>query len=107
MNLASRIAQAMADNVIDRLPRLTANASPHFARDLLEAYYRLKDEIAKDRAAEGHRWSLEDRLAAASVDHQLDVAIESVRTWLSRVAKRGGRGLRLDPLPKESVRDFA
>ena len=104
MNLATRIAEAMASDSIDRLPRLTRHASPEYARDLLEAYYRLRDVLDRSRIEEGESWTVEERLAAASIRYKLEQAIEHVRDWLSRVARRGGRGVPLQaPSAKESV----
>lgn len=104
MILAARIAQAMADNAIGRLPRLTRHASPEFARELLEAYYRLRDELQEIRRIEGDGCSLTDRIAASSVCLQVDDAIRHTRAWLSLTARRGGRGLRLKaPAAQESV----
>lgn len=93
MSLASEISNAMADGRIDRLPRLTRNASPEFARDLLEAYYRLRDKLADMRQDEGSRLSLRDRLDYALVAERIEDAIAHTNEWLSRIARRGGRGI--------------
>lgn len=104
MILATRIAEAMASDSIDRLPRLTRHASPEYARDLLEAYYRLRDVLEEARAEEGDTWTLEERLAASSIRYKLERAIEHTHEWLSQVARRGGRGVCLgSPSAKESV----
>lgn len=104
MNLAARIAQAMADGLLDRLPRLTRHASPEFARDLLDAYYCLQGELQKLRRDEGSTWTLAERIVVSSMYAKLDLAIAHTRRWLTEVARRGGRGVPLQAPPvKESV----
>ena len=93
MNLAQHLAQSMADGHVDKLPRLTRHADPEFAQDLLLAYYRLRDTMQEQRAQEGAGWSLRDRIAASSVVFEIESAISDTRAWLSRVARRGGRGV--------------
>ena len=93
MNLAQHLAQSMADGHVDKLPRLTRHADPEFAQDLLLAYYRLRDTMQEQRAQEGADWSLRDRIAASSVVFEIESAINDTRAWLSRVARRGGRGV--------------
>lgn len=57
MNLAQVLALDMADGRTARLPRLTRNASPEFARDLLGALYGLRDRCADLRRGESRfRW---------------------------------------------------
>lgn len=91
--LARELAQEMADGRRGCLPRLTRDASPEFARDLLDAFYRLRDTLADDRASSGASWSLRDRIAAASVAQEIESAIDDACTWLRRTARRGGRGV--------------
>lgn len=104
MRLAVSIAQAMASDSIDRLPRLTRHASPEYARDLLGAYYRLRDVLDEHRAKDGASWTLEERLAASSIRSKLDAAIDHTRGWLSQVARKGGRGVPLVVSAPERVR---
>lgn len=95
MSLARELAESMADGRIQSLPRLTAQASPAFARDLLAALYRLLDAEEDIRREEGHTWTVRERVAAAAVRAEISEAIADTRAWLSRVARRGGRGLSL------------
>lgn len=93
MNLAQQIALDIAEGRQVRLPRLTRAATPEFARDLLAALYRLRDAMERIRAQESAGWSIRDRVAASSVVGEIEGAIVDARAWLSRMARRGGRGV--------------
>ena len=95
MNLAQQIAGAMADCNVERLPRLTRHAHPEFARNLLEAYYGLADQVRQWRELESPSWSVEERIAAATVAEKIEDAILHTRRWLSSCARSGGRGVAL------------
>ena len=95
MNLAQQLALDMADGRTARLPRLTRNASPEFARDLLGALYRLRDGCAQIRRDEGATWDLRDRIAFSLVAQEVEDAIVDARRWLSRLARLGGHGVPL------------
>jgi len=92
MNLAKQIADSMASGSVSRLPRLTRHASPAFARKLLDAYYRLSDEVRAARAEEGPTLSMEERVAHGVVLLEIERALSDTHEWLSNVARRGGRG---------------
>lgn len=81
------------------------NASPDVVLACLHAYYRLRDIALQEREhAHDEGWTLQERIALAGIIQDLDVAIASARLWLSRVARRGGRGVPLQAPPaKESV----
>lgn len=95
MNLAEQLALDMADGRTTRLPRLTRNASPEFARDLLGVLYGLRDRCAALRHGEGASWSLRDRIAFSLVAQEVEDAIVDARRWLSRMARLGGHGVPL------------
>lgn len=99
MNLAEQLALDMADGRTTRLPRLTRNASPEFAHDLLGALYGLRDRCAALRHGEGASWSLRDRIAFSLVAQEVEDAIVDARRWLSRMARRGGHGVPLARSP--------
>lgn len=95
MNLAQGLALDIPDGRATRLPRLTRNASPEFARDLLGALYELRDRCAALRRSEGASWSIRDRIAFSLVAQEVEDAIVDARRWLSRLARRGGHGVPL------------
>ena len=101
MNLAQQLALDIADGRASRLPRLTRSASPEFARDLLVALYELRDRCAQLRRDEGATWTLRDRIAFASVVQEVEGAILDASAWLSRMARRGGRGVPLPPVGRD------
>lgn len=94
-DFAAYAANGIADGGLSRLPRLTPDATPDFARDMLRAYYLLLDRVDAVRRKEGQTMELRDRIALASVRSEISAAIGDARLWLSRVARRGGRGVPL------------
>lgn len=95
MSLASNLAERMAEGRLDKLPRVTRHATPEAAQALLFSYYGLRDRMEEIRAAESAGWNLQQRIAASSVAVQIDDAIAHTWAWLVRVARRGGRGVRI------------
>ena len=98
---AKDLAERMAAGELDRLPRLTADADPGYARDLLGAYYRLFDAVEAERAEFSRGWTVSERIAVAAVALEIEGAIADARRWLSRVARRGGRGVPVALMPAE------
>lgn len=95
-SLAFHLAEEMASGRRDRLVsgEFGPNASPETVRECLLAYYVLRDAAAAERAALwAQRASMADRVALARVAEEIDHAIAKARRFLSRVARRGGRGL--------------
>lgn len=92
---ARDFAERMASGEWDRLPRLTADADPVYARDLLGAYYRLRDAFEHERSEFSASWSIRERVAASSVGQEIEAAIADARRWLSQTARRGGCGVPL------------
>lgn len=89
--LAQAMATDMASGATDRLPRLTRSASPEYARDLLAAYYALRDAVHEER--QDAELTLRERIAAASVLAEIEAAIDDAKAWLRRCARAGGRGV--------------
>lgn len=90
--LARALSKQMAEGTITSLPRFDDDADPRNVQLHLLAFYRLLDLVHEE-----HRRprapTREDRIALASIAAQVNVAIFYARAWLSRVAKRGGRGV--------------
>ena len=90
--LAKTLALGMADGSLHELPRLTPQASPEYVRDLLAAYYDLRDALAAVRRNDP-QMTLHERVSCGSIAAQIEEAIDDARRWLSRCARQGGRGL--------------
>lgn len=90
---ARELANQMADGVIEHLPRFTPRATPEFVRECLWAFYAMRDALPAIRADGAESRSLRDRIALASVALEVESAIRDANAWLSRCARRGGRGL--------------
>lgn len=107
MSLSRRLATAMANGAVDRLPRLTRHASPEFAHALLGAYLFLLEESDRTRANEGASWALADRVAFAAVRAEISAALRDTWDWLRRCARHGGSGLPPSgPFSPSAVRAF-
>lgn len=93
--LASELAYARADHG-DRpgFFALTGRESPVEARDTLLALCHLVDTAKRIRAemAAAHE-SARDQIIAALLQEEIERAVGDFRRFLSRVARRGGRGL--------------
>jgi hypothetical protein len=92
-DLASWFANGLADGTLTRLPRFKAGADPLEVRASLQAYYLLHDAAIAERSAMAARHApLRERIAAASVQRDIEMAIAAARSWLARVARVGGHG---------------
>jgi hypothetical protein len=91
--LARRLALRMYDGTLTQLPRFAESDNPLRVRACLQAYYRLHDVYIAERAALIARQApLDELFAVAGVQGEIDDAIVSARSLLTRVARRGGRG---------------
>jgi hypothetical protein len=90
---AKNLALQMASGELERLPRLTPDADPAYARDLLGAYYSLRDAVSAEVAERWPSSSIRDRIALTAVRQEIEAAILDARRWLSRIARRGGHGV--------------
>lgn len=91
-DLARTLCDQMAEGTITSLPRFDDDADPRNVQLHLLAFYRLRDLVLEERRRPSGL-TREDRIALASIAAQVDVAIFYARAWLSRVARRGGRGV--------------
>lgn len=92
--LASELAYARADYADQPgYFALTGNESPVEARDFLLAYYHLVDtskRIRSEMAIAGE--PVRDQLLAGCLQQEIEDVIASIQRYLSRIARRGGRG---------------
>jgi len=92
--LASELAYARADYA-DRSGyfALTGDESPAEARDFLLAYYHLVDTSKRVRSEMAIAGApVREQLLAGCLQQEIEDAIAGIQRYLSRIARRGGRG---------------
>lgn len=72
---------------------IAPDADPVSVRNVLLALYDLRVRVRRIRAdLDFEDGPLGERLAAARIERDLDQGIDNARAFLTRVARRGGRG---------------